>query len=219
MSKIEEIQKLKKIRIINILSGDTIILKNTINMTSDTLKSLYYKISNELNKVNISNMIINKYVYTRKEYLNGSNSNLKDTCLNRSISSKVPRIYYNLSKLFDEYYDEDYIEVSLMFGSCIPHIIGILNNFQAEINMYNMLYNRDNNDKVADLIKSNNNNYLISSLSKLDNNCLLLDDYYLIVSYINNNINLKYINNNIQLDMEWREFLLNEINKKFFTIN
>ena len=57
----------KKIIIINILSGDKIILKNTIKMTS-TLSSLYHTICNEIKKVNISNMIINKYVYTRKNY-------------------------------------------------------------------------------------------------------------------------------------------------------
>ena len=192
----------KKIKIINSLSGDKIILKHTIKMIN-TLESLYYKISNELNKPNISTIIINQYVYKRKEYLN-SNSSLEDTCLNRCISSKVPDVSCYLSELFDKDYNEDYIEVLLIYGSYIPYLKNILGIYQIKtVNAYKFKYS--DNKKFYDIINSNNSCFVFQ-LSILDNNYLSLEDYNVIILYITKNINLK---------LEYQNFVLNEIENYF----
>ena len=200
----------KEIRIINILSGEKIILEKTINMI-DTLTCLYYKIRDEINKVNISNMIINKYVYTREEYLKSNKSSLEDTCLDRCILLKVPNVRKcHLSELFDKDYDEDYIEVSLIFGSYIPYLKEILDDYKSLIYHYTELmdFNTDNDDYL-NLINSNNSDF-VSKLLILDNNYLSLEDYNEIVLYINNNFVFHL--------MKYQNYLLNEI-QNYFTIN
>ena len=173
----------------------------------DSLCVLHGKIRKETNKVNILNMIINKYKYTKTDiylidaFYDDDNESLLE-CLDCSISSEVPWVNCDLSELFDKDYDEDYIDVSLIYGSYIPYLREIIDDYSNQISKYvtNNFYNKD---YIVEL----SNSYFVKKLLIVDNNYLSLDDYNEIVFYITENIDLKYHN-----------FLLNEI-KKYFSIN
>ena len=190
----------KEIRIIYSLSGNTVILKSTINIISHTLSRLYKKICYEIKKPNISKMIINQYEYTLNEYSENDESSLEDTCLERRISSIVPSIECYLLELFNKDYNEDYIEVLLIFSSCIHYIKKLVDDFKCSVRRDTVKNRYAVHLKLYQKIFG-------SRIRELDNNCLSLDDYNKIVLYIIENIELEndyqYILENIKSDYQY----------------
>ena len=211
----------KEIRIMNIVSGDVITLKNTVNIASNTLLDLYNIIQKETDKVNISSIIINQYSYTHKNYTENNYSSLVDTITNRSKLIIKPKYntynYINfhdpnncedieISILLDENYNNDYIEVSIIFGTYINYIKKIIDNHFLNERMFAYVdnkqeYSNNNYEKQEEELKKKEykeiknkiiNEMLISKLNKLDNNCISLNDYELIKLYI---VNISKIKN------------------------
>ena len=108
----------KEIRVI-FMSGKEIRLKETVNINTEILSNLYNKIQIETNKLNISGIIINKYLYTHKNYTENCWGSLVDISNNHDFSVKSNLIFKfrYVSELLNEDYNEDYIKVSLILGS------------------------------------------------------------------------------------------------------
>ena len=175
----------KKIRILYTISGNEITeLKKTVNINTKSIPDLYDIIKHETCKLNIATIMINDYLYTHSDYTETFSSIVKIS--NKSIQPENTLLYILLNKN----YNEDYIEVSLTFGSYVPYIKNII--------LWDYIYIQK---------KNNYKSIFIDSLSKLDNNCISSDNYNKIESFIVNKI-----------ELELQYFLLNEI-KKYLTIN
>ena len=209
----------KEIRIIYNISGYEIILKQKINIITETLSDLHDKIHRETNKVNISSIIINQYLYTDGPYTQNYWPSLVDLAINRDfpVEPIIPHImcsYYIVSTLLDKNYNKDYIEVSLIFGSYTHYIQKIVINW-----IYNDEYDYNHDLQIffgEYYLDDINNIDFLHYLGKLNNDHISLDDYNEIELFTIKSFKQKrYSNNNKRLLHQ--NYLLNLIKK--FTID
>ena len=142
----------KQIIIMYMLSGDEIILTQTVNIISDSLLDLYNIIQNEIKRNNFS-MSINDYLYTHDNFTTDYRSTLKDT-INRESSKKPYEQQKKSNNYLPDYYIcyEDPIDNKRFEKHCE-------NKKQENIKKYLLDYCKDNTDISSLLDEDYNNNY------------------------------------------------------------